>query len=95
MQLDLFTVQKEAGKVAIIYRFPLCRRAALIRETVAELQSRPYADGKRHWNRHTRELRRELRAAGLRSADIESEIRDYARAVRIESLCSRPVRVSR
>jgi hypothetical protein len=95
MQLDLFTVKKEAGKAATVYRFPLCRRAALIRETVSELQSRPYADGKRYWSRHVRELRKDFRAAGLRSADIDSEIRDYARAVRIESLSSRPMRVSR
>lgn len=95
MQLDLFTVQKEAGKAATVYRFPLCRRAALIRGIVAELQSRPYAEGKRYWSRHIRELRRDLRAAGLRGAYIDSEIRDYARAVRIESLSSLPMRVSR
>lgn len=95
MQLDLFTVQKEAGKAATVYRFPLCRRADLIRGTVAELQSRPYAEGKRFWNRHIRELRRELRAAGLRGAYIDSEIHDYALTVRIGVLSSQAMRVSR
>ena len=96
MQLDLFTVQKEAPKeAATIYRFPLCRRADMIRVMAAELLKLPYADGKRHWNRHVQKLRRELRTAGLRRTDIDFEIREYARAVRIEGLSSLPMSVSR
>lgn len=96
MQLDLFTVQKEAPKeAATVYRFPLCRRTDLIREMAADLLRMPYAEGRRHWNRHVQKLRRELRAAGLRHADIDFEIREYARAVRIEGLSSLPMSVSR
>lgn len=96
MQLDLFTYQKEAPKeAATLYRFPLCRRADLIRQIAAEIRGRPYADGKRHWNRHVQKLRRELRAAGLRSADIASEVHDYTMAVRMECLSHKPMSVSR
>lgn len=95
MQLDLFMNQNAPKPAATVYRFPLCRRADLIREIAAELLSLPYADGKRHWSRHVQKLRRELRAAGLRHADIDFEIREYARAVRIEGLSSRPMSASR
>lgn len=96
MQLDLFTVQKEAGKqAATVYSFPLCRRADMIREMAAELLSMEERAGRRHWNAHVQKLRRELRAAGLQRTDIDFEIREYARAVRIEGLSSLPMSVSR
>lgn len=95
MQLDLFMNQKAPKQAATVYRFPLCRRADLVRKTASELLSRDEPAGRRYWNAHVRKLRRELRAAGLRHSDIDSEIRDYARAVRIEGLSSLPMSVSR
>lgn len=95
MQLDLFMNQKAPKHPATVYRFPLCRRADLVRETASELLSREESAGRRYWNAHVQKLRRELRAAGLCRADIDNEIRDYARAVRIEGLSSLPMSASR
>lgn len=95
MQLDLFQWQKAQETSATVYRFPLARRAALIRQITAELLSRDERAGRKFWNAHIKELRRELRAAGLRSADIAHEVHDYTTAVRIGVLSSLPMSVSR
>lgn len=95
MQLDLFQWQKARETSATVHRFPLARRAALIREIAAELLSRDERAGRKFWNTHVQKLRRELRASGLCRADIDIEIRDYARAVRIGVLSSLPMSVSR
>lgn len=89
MQLDLFTAKERKGP-ATVYRFPLHRRAALIRETAAELCARSYDEGKRYWSRHAQKLRRDLRADGLSRAEIESEIKAYAVAVRRAVFASGP-----
>ncbi|MHA6644575.1 DUF6074 family protein [Mesorhizobium sp. A623] len=95
MQLDLFTFPKEARKAATVYRFPLCRRADLIRKITADLLSREERAGRKFWIAHIKELRRELRAEGLRGTGADHEIHDYTLAVRAECLSSRLLRASR
>ncbi len=98
-QLDLFMGRedaKPATKVAAtIHRFPLARRADLVRSIASELLSRDERAGRRHWNAHVQTIRRQLRSDGLTRAHIDSEIRDYARAVRVKVLSSLPMSASR
>jgi hypothetical protein len=79
MQLDLFTPQKGP---AIVYRFPFARRSDLVRRTASELCNRAYEDGRRYWTAHAKDLRRELKLAGLSRSEIEKEMAAYSHAVR-------------
>lgn len=93
-QLDLF--EMEAPKMtATLYRFPLARRADMVRSITAELLCRDERAGRKHWNAHVRKVRRQLRSEGLASADIDSEIKGYAGAVRIAVLSSLPKSASK
>jgi hypothetical protein len=92
MQLELFTAQKGP---AVIFRFPLARRADLVRATARELCDRAYEDGRRYWTAHARDMRRELKAAGLSRSEIEKEISAYSRAVREQVYAAFQMRASR
>lgn len=81
MQLDLFTSRKGPAK---LYRFPLARRADLVRRTAGELCKRAYEDGRRYWNAHAKELRRQLKASGLSRSEIDKEMDAYSQAVKFE-----------
>ena len=92
MQLDLFTARKGP---AIVYRFPLARRADLVRNTAGELCGRAYEDGRRYWNVHAREMRQQLKAAGLSRSEIDQEITAYSQAVKFEVYAAFDRRASR
>jgi hypothetical protein len=92
MQLDLFTHRKGA---AIVYRFPLARRADLVRRTASELCNRAYEDGRRYWTAHAKDLRRELKLSGLSRSEIEEEIATYSHAVREQVYAAFQVRATR
>jgi hypothetical protein len=84
--LEPFPIQQAlAEDSASVYWFPLCRRVNLIRKAASELLSRQYEDGRRYLTRHVREVRKELRASSLRRTDIDIEVRDYERAVRLNA----------
>lgn len=78
-QLDLFDIRVEAQ----VYVFPPARRMDLVRSAVAGLLDRDYAGGKRFWLKHTRELTRDLRDAGVKRDEIQRLLTDYARSVRL------------
>lgn len=92
MQLDLFTPQKGP---AILYRFPLARRADLVRSTAGELCNRAYEDGRRYWNAHAQKMRRQLKATGLSRSEIDKDMAAYSQAVRLEVYAAFPGRMSR
>lgn len=92
MQLELFTSRKGPAKV---YRFPLARRADLVRRTAGELCKRAYEDGRRYWNAHAKELRRQLTASGLSRSEIKKEMDAYSQAVELEVYATLDVRLSR
>lgn len=92
MQLDLFTPRRGP---AILYRFPLARRADLVRGTARELCNRAYEDGRRYWNAHAQKMRRELKAIGLSRSEIEKEMTAYSQAVREEVYAAFPGRMTR
>lgn len=78
-QLDLFDIRAEAQ----VFVFPPARRLDLVRTAVAGLLERDYAGGKRFWLKHTRELTRDLRDAGVKRDEIQRLLTDYARSVRL------------
>ena len=92
MQLELFTRRKGP---ATVYRFPLARRADLVRATARELCSRSYEDGRRYWTTHAQRMRRELKSSGLSRSEIEKEIAAYSGAVREQVFAAIPGRMSR
>ncbi len=92
MQLDLFTHQR---RPAIVYRFPLARRADLVRRAAGELCNRAYEDGRRYWTLHAKDMRRQLKAAGLSRSEIEKEMDAYSQAVKFEVYAAFDRRVSR
>ncbi len=92
MQLDLFTPRNGP---AMIYRFPLARRADLVRATAHELCIRAYEDGRRYWNAHAKDMRRRLKATGLSRSEIEKEMDAYSQAVKFEVYAAFDKRVSR
>lgn len=94
-QLDLFESKTAPKPAAIVFRFPLDRRADLIRATAEELRSRSYDAGRRYWNAHVRSLRKTLREQGRSRDEIASEINRYTLAVRREVFASSPAKVSR
>jgi hypothetical protein len=94
-QLDLFEWKKAPKTSATVYRFPLARREDMVRSITSELLSRDPSAGRRHWNAHVQKVRRQLRSEGLIRDHIDSEIRDYALAVRFRVLSSSPMSVSR
>lgn len=92
MQLDLFTAKKGPANV---YRFPLARRADLVRSTAGELCKRAYEDGRRYWTLHAKDMRRQLKAAGLSRSEIEKEMTAYSQAVKFEVYAAFGRRASR
>lgn len=92
MQLDLFTSQNGP---AIMYRFPLARRADLVRRTAGELCNRAYEDGRRYWTLHAKDVRRQLKASGLSRIEIEKEMDAYSQAVKFEVYAAFGRRASR
>lgn len=94
-QLDLFESKKAPKPAANVFRFPLERRADLVRATAEELRSRSYDAGRRYWSSHVRAMRKTLREQGLSRDEIAAEINGYALAVRREVFASSPVKVSR
>jgi hypothetical protein len=92
VQLDLFAVRSGP---ATVYRFPLARRADLVRLTAGELCKRAYEDGRRYWNVHAKDMRRQLKAAGLSRSEIEKEMEAYSQAVKFEVYAAFGRRASR
>lgn len=92
MQLDLFKARKGP---AIVFRFPLARRADLVRATANHLGSSTYEAGRRYWTSHAQKIRRDLRAAGLTRREIDEEITSYSRAVTAAVYAAFPGRMTR
>lgn len=93
MQLDLFSKASRQG-TAVVFHFPMARRANEVRAAARHLLSRSYEDGRRFWSSHIQSVRRRLKEAGLSRSEIDQEIVAYSRAVRNEACSSLPGRIA-
>lgn len=84
MQFDLFDRRGASEMSAILYAFPVARRSDLLSEIMRGLFSRDEKAGRRFWNSKVREIRRNLKSAGIASDEIEKQLSDLVRAVQIE-----------
>ncbi|WP_160292307.1 DUF6074 family protein [Brucella anthropi] len=64
--------------------FPLHRRLSLVRETAVSLNSLNYSDGRRYWQTHLREIRRDLRRYNLNQQEIVEQVNRYTERVGLE-----------
>ncbi|TPK42625.1 MULTISPECIES: DUF6074 family protein [unclassified Mesorhizobium] len=78
MQLDLFASKRTP---AIVYAFPLHRRADMVRKIAAALNARTYQAGQRYWSLHVAQERKKLEARGIPTSQIDAEISRYATAI--------------
>lgn len=94
MQLDLFKKSSRQG-TAVVFHFPMARRANEVRAAAQQLLSRSYEDGRQFWLAHVQSVRRQMKAAGLSRSEIDQQVAAYSRAVRNEACSSMPGRIAR
>jgi hypothetical protein len=83
-QLDLFRDCTMEVAPGVIQPFPIARRTDVLATIMTGLAARNERDGRKFWNASIREIKRQLKQAGVAKADIDKQIRDLTRAVQIE-----------
>ncbi|MER9199680.1 DUF6074 family protein [Mesorhizobium sp. M0933] len=82
-QLDLFRDSRTAAP-GVIQPFPITRQQGLLAEILRGLFARTEKEGRKFWKMKVREIRRDLKNAGVTKNDIDLQISALVRAVQTE-----------
>lgn len=79
MQLNLFDAPPAVkGELVCL---PTSRLSAQVQRVADELLSMSKSAAQRHWNKHAAEIRRNRKAQGFSTKQIDDELDAYARAI--------------